>query len=178
MDFFEVNKFLGAALGAALLVMLISEVGNFVVHSSVPEKAVIAVEVVETKAPAPAEDKPKAVSAVAMMAAASMDSGKKVAKKCVACHTMAKGGKNKIGPNLWNIVGRAKAGVDGFKFSSALKDLGGDWNYADLDAFLASPKTFAKGTKMSFAGVKKPADRAALLAYLRMQNDSPPGMPN
>jgi len=93
---------------------------------------------------------------LAMLDTADAGAGAKTFKKCKACHSTAKGGKNKVGPNLWDVVGRAKAGMPGFKFSGALKGLGGEWTYKDLDAFLAGPKGFAKGTKMSFAGLNKP----------------------
>jgi len=118
-----------------------------------------------------------AENAVTLLASAAPDKGAKIFKKCKACHTTEKGGKNKVGPNLWDIVGKGKAAVGGFKYSDVLKGLGGDWNYADLDAFLANPKGFAKGTKMSFAGLKKAGDRAAMLAYLRSLSDSPKPLP-
>lgn len=114
---------------------------------------------------------------LAMLGTADAGAGAKTFKKCKACHSAAKGGKNKVGPNLWDVVGRAKAGVPGFKFSGALKGLGGAWTYKDLDAFLAAPKGFAKGTKMSFAGLKKPKDRAAVIIYLRSLSDSPKPLP-
>ena len=115
--------------------------------------------------------------ALAMLATADAGAGAKTFKKCKACHSTAKGGKNKVGPNLWDVVGRAKAGVPGFKYSGALKGLGGEWTYKDLDAFLTKPKRFAKGTKMSFAGLKKPKDRANLIIYLRSLSDSPKPLP-
>ncbi len=111
-----------------------------------------------------------------MLASADAGAGAKVFKKCKACHTADKGGKNKVGPNLWDIVGKAKAAA-GFKFSGALKGLGGTWTYKDLDGFLADPKGFAKGTKMGFAGVKKPKARAHLIAYLRSLSDQPKPLP-
>ncbi len=113
----------------------------------------------------------------ALLAAASADAGQKVFKKCKACHTTAKGGKNKVGPNLWDIVGRARAAAEKFKYSSVLKGMGGEWSYADLDAFFTAPKKFAPGNKMPFKGLKKAGDRAALIAYLRSFSDSPKPLP-
>lgn len=123
--------------------------------------------------------KPQAVTVTApkiekpQAPAVDLSLGKKLYSKCKACHTANKGGKNRLGPNLWNIVGKAKASVDGFKYSDALKSLGGDWTIADLDGFLSNPKAYAKGTRMSFAGIRKSGDRASLIAYLRGLNDNP-----
>ena len=113
----------------------------------------------------------------ALLAAADAGDGKKVFKKCKACHTADKGGAHKVGPNLWDVVGRAKAGAAGYRFSGVLTGLGGAWTFADLDAFLAKPKAFAPGTKMTFNGVRKAADRAAVIAYLRSLSDSPKPLP-
>jgi cytochrome c len=114
----------------------------------------------------------------ALLAAADPEAGKKQAKKCAACHTMDEGGANKIGPNLWNIVNRPIAGAEGYSYSSAMTDMSGEsWSFANLDGFLASPKGWVKGTKMSFAGVKKEGQRADLLAYLRSLSSSPAALP-
>ena len=114
----------------------------------------------------------------AALAAADPAAGEKVAKKCKACHTFDEGGASRIGPNLWNIVDRPIAGEEGFKYSSAMGDMSGEvWSYANLDGFLADPKGWAKGTKMSFAGIKKEGQRADLLAYLRSLSANPVPLP-
>jgi len=129
-------------------------------------------------APAAATGGPSGEGTVpALLASADAGDGKKIFRKCKACHTADKGGRHKVGPNLWDVVGRAKAGAGGYRFSGVLAGLGGTWTFADLDAFLARPKAFAPGTKMTFRGVKKAADRAALIAYLRSLSDSPKPLP-
>ena len=112
-------------------------------------------------------------SAVALLASASPIKGAKLFKKCKSCHSIKKGGKNTIGPNLWEVVGREIASSVGFKYSEVLKGKGGNWSFAELDAFLANPKNYAKGTKMSFRGIKKNEDRADLLVYLHSLSDEP-----
>jgi cytochrome c len=121
---------------------------------------------------------PAAEGVGALLAAADVAAGEKGTRACKACHTFDQGGANKLGPNLWNVVDRPIAGVGGFKYSKALQGMSGQqWTYADLDAFLAKPKEYAPGTKMSFAGIKKPAARANLIAYLRSLSDSPAPLP-
>ncbi len=112
-----------------------------------------------------------------LLKAADPATGEKVAAKCKACHDFAKGGPNKVGPNLWDIVGAKQAHLDNFNYSDAVKGLGGQWTYENLDKFVTAPKEYAPGTKMAFPGLKKPEDRAAVIAYLRTLSDSPKPLP-
>ncbi len=179
MHFSIIEKGAFAVLVAAWVVWGSNFIGNALVHADPLKTAVFKVE--GAAAEAAPEKAPETAAtpadALAMLATADAGAGAKAFKKCKACHSTDKGGKNKVGPNLWDVVGRAKAGAPGFKFSGVLKGLGGDWTYKDLDAFLAQPKVFAKGTKMSFAGLKKPAQRAAVIQYLRSLSDSPKPLP-
>ncbi|MCB9987924.1 MAG: cytochrome c family protein [Rhodospirillales bacterium] len=141
------------------------------------EEAVEAVEAaVEEAAPAAEEAATEAapeMSLTEMIAAADVERGKKLSKACAACHTFDKGGKNGVGPNQWGIIGRKKASVEGFKYSDAMASQEGTWTYEDLDTYLTKPKAMVPGTKMTYAGMKKAEDRAALIAWLREQADSP-----
>jgi cytochrome c len=112
-----------------------------------------------------------------MLASADKDAGEKVFRRCKSCHSTNNGGKNKIGPNLWDVVERSKASASNYRFSKALGNLGGNWSYQDLDGFLINPKDFVKGTKMSFAGIKNAKDRADLIIYLRSLSDQPKPLP-
>ncbi len=112
-------------------------------------------------------------SIIALIAKADIEKGKKLSKKCTACHSFEKGGKNKQGPNLWGIVGAERGKKEGFKYSKAFEKHPGKWGYSELDEFLTKPKKYIKGTKMTFAGLKKIEDRANLLAWLRTMSDSP-----
>lgn len=179
MSSLDINKFVGAILFTLLLIWIIGMIGDALVHPGKPYAPAMVADAAKAPA-AKAKAKAKAPAKAAKMAAigpllakASAADGRKVAKKCAGCHSVAKGGKNKIGPTLWNVVNAPKAGNAGFKYSRALKDKGGKWTYEDLNAFLASPKSFAKGTKMSFAGIRKAGDRAALIKYLRSLSASP-----
>jgi cytochrome c len=112
-----------------------------------------------------------------LLAAAAPDAGAKVFRKCVACHAAEKGAKHKVGPALWDVVGRVAAKAEGFNYSPALAKVGKEWTYDNLDAFLRSPKDFAPGTKMTFAGLPDAAERAAAIAYMRTLSDSPKPLP-
>lgn len=115
--------------------------------------------------------------AVALLAKASVEAGQKSFKKCETCHTGTQGGANKVGPNLWNVIGRPKGKAPGFSYSTAMAGAGGEWTYKDLDTFLTNPKDFVKGNKMTFVGVKKSEERAAVMAYLRTLSPSPKPLP-
>lgn len=191
MTAIEINKLIAAALVAGLLFMGINVAVDELLHEETVEVTVYPIPTVEVEAtaeePAMAATKETAAEAASeeppaqpvsqiagLLAVADPENGAKVARKCIACHSIDSGGRNKVGPNLWGMVGAAKASKKGFTYSAAMAGLGGEWGYEELDAFLAKPKDFAPGTKMSFAGIKDPADRADLLAFLRSLNDDPP----
>ena len=177
MDSFEFNKIAGAVLATALLVFGLHELAGGIYHAATPEKQGYAVEVAEAapaegaaEAAAPAE----AVSVGTLLASADAAKGQTVFKACAACHDGSKGGPNKVGPNLWGIVGRNHGIHEGFAYSeamAALKDK--PWDYAALNEFLIAPKVAIKGTKMAYGGLKKDEDRANLLAYLATLSDAP-----
>lgn len=144
---------------------------------SKPATPVVTAEPAAPETPAPEAPAIGDEGVAALLAAADVAAGAKLSKKCKACHGFDKDGKNKVGPNLWDIVGNAIAGVEGYKYSGALTDMGGEWTYDNLDAFLTKPKTFAPGTKMSFSGLKSPEDRANLIAFLRSLSDNPKPLP-
>ncbi|MFK4793496.1 c-type cytochrome [Sphingobium sp. ZW T5_29] len=112
-----------------------------------------------------------------LLATANLDTGKAKVQLCVSCHDLARGGPNRIGPNLWDVVGRGVATQAGFAYSPAMKGHGGTWGYHDLFEFLASPARDVPGTKMAFAGLRKPEDRAALIRYLATLGDGAPPLP-
>ncbi|WP_395020346.1 c-type cytochrome [Dongia sp.] len=128
-------------------------------------------------AAAPAAAPAAGADAVALIAAADPAAGEKVAAKCKACHDFSKGGPNKVGPNLWGVVGGPSAHKEDFNYDDAIKNLHITWDFTNLDKFIAGPKKFAPGTKMAFPGLPKPQDRANLLRWLRDQSDSPVPLP-
>jgi len=142
------------------------------------EKRVLAAYVQEGEPATGAEAAPAGPEPIAgLLASADIAAGEKVFKKCMACHTVDKGGADKIGPALYGVVGNDIASHGGFAYSGALTELPGNWTYAELNAFLYKPKDYAKGTKMTFAGLRKATDRAAIIAYLRAQDDAPEALP-
>ena len=179
MDDLKFNKVAAGFLLAALLAMAgykLSEV--LVPHQELAENAYpIEVQVASASTDAPAAPKgPEPV--LALLATADVNAGIKTAKKCTACHVFDKGGKNKVGPGLWNIVNADKGAIDGYDYSAALAEMEGAWDYQALNAFLYKPKAYLAGTKMNFAGLKKPQDRANVIAYLRSLADAPVALPS
>ncbi len=114
---------------------------------------------------------------LALIVNADADAGKKLSKKCAACHSFNAGGANKVGPNLWNIVNRDIGKVENYKYSKALSDFGGKWDYSSLNQFLLKPKKYIKGTKMNYTGLKKDKDRANIILWLRSLTETPAELP-
>ena len=177
-DALLVNKVVAAVLLAGLLMFAIGYIAVAFYHpEDKPDVAGYAIKGGEenTQMAATATDSANDAlpSILPALASADVAAGEKVLKKCTACHTFDDGGANKVGPNLYNIVNADKAAVAGFKYSNALKDFGGVWDYDALNAFFYKPKDYVKGTKMGFAGLKKESDRANIIAYLRSLSPSP-----
>jgi cytochrome c len=178
MDGFELNKIMGAVLGTCLFVLSLNIVAGAVFTPHTPEKPGFVVEVPEagdasTAQTAQAEAEPITVR----LAKADVAKGEAAGKKCLACHSFEKGGPNKVGPNLWNSVGNQRAHAQGFSYSAAMKEKGGNWDVESLDRFLTNPKAEVKGTSMAFAGIRRPAERADVIAYLNSLSDNPKPLP-
>ena len=179
MDSFELNKIIAAVLMVALLIIGISKLSNIIFHVEKPEKPGYAVDVeevttVSTSTNATVEEK---VDIAALMAMGDLKSGEKVFKKCAACHSIVKGGKNNIGPALYNVVGRKVGAVDDYKYSKALTAYEKEWTFEELNGYLIKPAKWIKGTKMAFAGLRKEKDRASVIKYLNQNSDSPLPLP-
>lgn len=178
MDSFELNKIIGAFLGTCFVVFSVGLLSNAIFAAPVPEKPGFGIEAAEETAGGGGAAAGGGVeSAVPLIASADVQEGEAEHKKCLACHTVEKGGANKTGPNLWEVVNRPIATHEGFSYSAAIKDFsqGGTvkWDYEHLDKFLTSPKGLVKGTAMGFAGIKDTQKRANLIAYLRTLSDNP-----
>lgn len=174
MSSLELNKIVGAVLLVLLVGQVISILGDSLVRPRTHGPA--AVEVAEGAAPT-AKKEIVIAPVSGLLASANVDKGKSIFKKCEACHTEQKGGANKIGPNLWGVVGRPVAAHEGFAYSTALKKQQGEWDYEKINHFIAAPGKFAPGTKMTFVGLDKVGDRADVIAYLRTLADSPAPLP-
>ncbi len=176
MDSFEINKIVAAVLMVVLLVIGIGKVSDAIFHVEKPKTPgyVVDVDQVVTASIETVEEK---IDIAAFMAMGDIASGKKVFKKCAACHSINKGGANKIGPALYNIVGSQVGGVSNYKYSKALAEYKKTWTFDELNGFLIKPAKWIKGTKMAYAGLSSETDRASLIKYLNQNSDNPLPLP-
>lgn len=181
MDSFELNKIVGGLLAAVFVVFSIGLISDAIFHEEVPEQAGFVIEVAEEdEGGAAGGGEAETVSIATLMASADASAGENVFKKCASCHSIDEGGANKVGPNLYGIVGGPIAARDGFSYSEALTTYAGEvgeWDFEPLNAFLLKPKDEVPGTAMGFAGLKKDSDRANLIAWMNEQSSSPKPLP-
>ena len=179
MDSFEINKIVAAVLMVALLVIGIGKLSDVIFHVEKPETPGYSVEVetattVSTTSSSTTSDE---IDISALMAMGDVAHGEKVFKKCAACHSIVKGGKNNIGPALYNVVGRQVGIINDYKYSKALSGYGKEWTFEELNGYLIKPAKWIKGTKMAFAGLRKEKDRASVILYLNQNSDNPLPLP-
>lgn len=167
MSGLELNKIAAAILLASLIAMVVGVVSNILYKPKLEvAQRGYQIEVTENDATA-VETKEEPIDIEKLMANANAEAGAKIIKKCVACHSFEQGGGNKVGPNLWKIVNAKKAHKDDFPYSKSMLAAGGNWDNESLFHFLQKPSKFIPGTKMSFAGIRKPEEIADVIAYLK-----------
>tara|TARA_B100000700_G_scaffold80097_1_gene90198 strand:+ start:784 stop:1317 length:534 start_codon:yes stop_codon:yes gene_type:complete len=177
MDSFEINKIIAAVLVTVLIVFGIGKISDIIFHVNKPDIKGYKVEVKvggETVKQASAESQ---VDMSALLALGNIEDGKKVFKKCAACHSINAGGGNKIGPKLWNVMFRPVASIADYKYSKALSSYNKEWTWEEMNGFLIKPAKWIKGNKMGFAGLKKEEDRASVILYLNENSDNPKPLP-
>ena len=171
------NKIIVSIVFAAILIVGINKIADSIFYVEKPEKSAYQVASVTTAASTTSTETNSTSSEsgniMALFASTSAAEGAKVFKKCSACHSIAEGGANKIGPALWGVLGRPAGSVPGYKYSKAMAEYGKNWSFEEMNGFLIKPKGWIKGTKMSFAGLRSAKDRASVILYLNSFSDNP-----
>ena len=180
MDSFELNKIIAAILMVALVIIGIGKLSDVIFHVEKPETPGYIVEVeqaIATNSVSNTTEDQEKVDIASLMAMGDLATGEKVFKKCAACHSIVKGGKNNIGPALYNVVNRQIGSISDYKYSKALSEYKKQWTFEELNGYLIKPAKWIKGTKMAFAGLRKEKDRASVILYLNQNSDNPLPLP-
>jgi len=170
------NKIIVSIVLAVILVLVINKITDVIYYVEKPEKSAYQVTVTTTASTTTTEKNSEDIvsgNIMTLFASTSVDDGAKVFKKCTACHSIAQGGGNKIGPTLWGVLGRKAGSISDYKYSKAMAAHGKTWSFDEMNNFLIKPKDWIKGTKMSFAGLKNAKDRAAVILYMNENTDNP-----
>ena len=175
---FKINKIIAAIILTVVVIFGINKLADVIYNVKAPEGNTYRVTTETKKISKDDNAKAEGVGNIkALLALGSIDHGKTVFKKCAACHSVSKGGDNKIGPALWGIIGRKAGSIGDYKYSKAMSGFGKTWDFEAVNTFLIKPKDYVKGTKMAYAGLKKEKDRASIILYLNEQSDSPLPLP-
>ena len=170
------NKIIVSIVLAIILIVGINKIADVIFFVKKPEKSAYQVAMTTTDNTTSAEtslDDADSGNIMSLFASTSSADGAKIFKKCVACHSIAQGGSNKIGPALWGVLGRKAGTVPGYKYSKSMIAYGKSWSFEEMNGFLTKPKDWIKGTKMSFVGLKNAKERAAVILYMNENTDSP-----
>ena len=173
MNGFEINKIVAAIIFTVLVVFGIEKITDLIFHVKKPSEAAYKVEAPVVKTVSAESSSSGSVDIKALLALGTIEHGQKVFKKCSACHVVAKGGKNKIGPVLYGVLGKQSASVSDYKYSKALIAHGKVWSFAEMNSFLIKPQAHIKGTKMAFAGLRSEKDRASVILFMNSKSDNP-----
>ena len=171
MDSFELNKIVVTILVVVLMVFGIGKISDIVFNIEKPKIAGYKVEIQEKTLTT--SQSAEEVDISALLALGDLGHGANVFKKCAACHSIAEGGANKIGPALWGVIGRKAGSVPNYKYSKAMAAYSKNWSFEEMNGFLIKPKDWIKGTKMSFAGLKNAKDRASVILYMNKNSSNP-----
>ncbi len=175
------NKVFGAIIGVGLIIMGFLELSHVLVHPKSPSQPAIFVDLSEVAVAAEDEVIDEGPTDYGLLlASADISAGERVSRRCASCHTFDEGGANMTGPAMWDVMGRAVAGVDGYGYSSAMEEYGSDgtvWGFENMYAYLERPSDYVPGTAMSFAGLRDQDDRINLLAYMRTLSANPIDFP-
>ena len=181
MDSFEINKIIAAILLTALIVIGIGKFADVLFLVEKPKESAYKIEGLEVAVASTSSNSENKVVAkvdiAQLLSLGDLAHGEKVFKKCSACHLIASGGKNMIGPNLWNVIGRTAGSVSDYKYSKAMVAYAKQWSFEEMNSYLIKPQAYIKGTKMAFAGLRKEKDRASVILYLNSKNDKPRPLP-
>ena len=182
MDSFEINKIIAAVLLTVLILIGIGKFTDILFHVEKPKESAYKIEGLDIASisTSSSEMVTKIVEEVdikALLALGDLGHGEKVFKKCSACHMVASGGKNMIGPNLWSVIGRTAGSVSDYKYSKAMVAYGKKWTFEEMNSYLIKPQAYVKGTKMAFAGLRKEKDRASVILYMNSKSSSPKPLP-
>ena len=162
MDSFEINKIIAAVLLTALLIIGIGKFADMLFYVEKPKQSAYQIDGLEKAVASTEKDETKTLEKVdiaQLLAMGDLAHGEKVFKKCSACHMIASDGKNMIGPNLWNVIGRKAGSVSDYKYSKAMVAYAKQWSFEEMNSYLIKPQAYIKGTKMAFAGLRKEKDR-------------------
>ena len=182
MDSFEINKIIAAVLLTALIIIGIGKFADVLFYVEKPKESAYKIEGLEvvstsTSSKEVETEVAQVVDIKALLAMGDLGHGEKVFKKCSACHQIAAGGKNMIGPNLWSVIGRTAGSVSDYKYSKAMVAYGKEWSFEEMNSYLVKPQAYVKGTKMAFAGLRKEKDRASVILFMNSKSSSPKTLP-